>query len=255
MKKQTLSLLTIVSLVAGALSACAADVTVTVTPTFVSQYMFRGVRLGGPAFQPEVELTVGDLGVGVWASTPIDDKIDGVSDPEIDPYIYYTIKLSEKLSLEPGVIAYAYPCADEDDGYYQLTVEPYVGLDYTIGELTLSPKVYYDVILEGPTFEFTAAYTVPLEKLHTQLDFSAMIGTYWWNDSVKDASPRVKNYGNYFQVGVSLPFEITKNLSITPGVAYTEGFCNYYDDSASPKESNGYAEGHVVGSLSMALSF
>src|ERR1700712_5055824 len=57
----------------------------TTPPAFVSQYMFRGVRLGGPSFEPAVEFDYDNIGLGVWANYPMSDKVVGQSDPEIDP--------------------------------------------------------------------------------------------------------------------------------------------------------------------------
>ena len=54
-----LSALTLGSLSLSAQTApapAAPSVAVTVTPSFASQYMFRGQRLGGASFQPTVEL-------------------------------------------------------------------------------------------------------------------------------------------------------------------------------------------------------
>src|SRR5690242_3756259 len=74
----------------------------TITPAFVSQYMFRGVRLGGFSFQPNIEFDYDNIGVGVWANFPLSGKVDGVSDPEIDPYAYYTITVNDSFSIVPG---------------------------------------------------------------------------------------------------------------------------------------------------------
>ncbi|MEO7796611.1 MAG: hypothetical protein ABIY47_02675, partial [Opitutaceae bacterium] len=54
--------------------AAAPSLSVTVTPSFVSQYMFRGQRLSGVSFQPVVEATYGNFGLGVWSNFPIEDK-------------------------------------------------------------------------------------------------------------------------------------------------------------------------------------
>ncbi len=237
------------------LTATAGDVSVSVTPAFVSQYMFRGVRLGGAAFQPSVELAAGNLTVGLWASTPIADRVAGVSDPELDPYVSYTFEINEKLSIVPGFTAYVYPNADTDNGFFLATYEPYLEVNYTVGGVELTPKVYYDAILQGPTFELNAAYTVPLEKLHTQLDFSASLGTYFWDDSIKDASPRVKNRGSYYQIGVALPFELSKELKLTTGVAFAEGFDNYFTSPGVPRTENTAAVGRVVATVSLAFTF
>lgn len=231
------------------------EVSVTVTPSFMSQYMFRGVRLGGSSFQPAAELTIEDFTAGLWASFPVSDRVPGQSDPEFDPYISYTFELCENLSLEPGFIAYIYPNADTANGLYRATYEPYLSLDYTVGKLTLTPKVYYDLIMEGPTFELNTMYAVLFNKLHTELDLSASVGMYFWDDSVKDESPRIRNSGSYYQIGVSLPFEIGEHLTITPGVAYAEGFDNYYKSSGAPREKNTSAVGRVVASFSVTWTF
>jgi len=109
--------------------------------------------------------------------------------------------------------------------------------------------------MEGPTFELNAAYTVPLEKLHTELDFSGSVGTYFWNDSVNNASPRVKNSGSYYQIGVALPFSLNDRLKFTPGVAYTEGFDNKFEVSGQPDTDNNAAVGRVVATVSLSYTF
>ena len=69
--------------------AAASGGSVTASPEFVSQYMFRGERLGGPSFQPTLEFDAGDLALGLWANLPLASKVPGQSDPEIDPYVSY----------------------------------------------------------------------------------------------------------------------------------------------------------------------
>ena len=70
------------------------------TPSFASQYMFRGARLGGPSFEPSLEYDAGNLAVGVWNNTPLKDKVVGQSDPEFDFYGSYTIEaIKDTLSL------------------------------------------------------------------------------------------------------------------------------------------------------------
>jgi len=229
--------------------------TVSVTPAFVSDYMFRGVRLGGPSFQPAAELDWTNLIVGLWVNLPISDRVPGVSDPEVDPYASYTFNVNDSLSIVPGFTVYTYPDADAANGFYKVTFEPYLAVNYTLAGVKLTPKAYYDVILQGPTFELNAAYTVPLAKLHTELDFAATVGTYFWDDSVNNASPRVKNSGSYYQLGVTLPFALPKNFTLTPGVAWVQGFDNRFRISGQPDSDNGAAVGRVVFSLSLGYSF
>jgi uncharacterized protein (TIGR02001 family) len=240
---------------APAATATMPDMFLTVTPAYVSEYMFRGVRLGGSSFQPSAELTWGNLTAGLWVNLPIADRVPGQSDPELDFYASYTFNVNDNLSIVPGFTVYTYPNADTGDGFYTATFEPNLAVNYTIAGVKLTPKVYYDVIMEGPTFELNVAYTVPLKILHTELDFSASVGTYFWNDSVKDASPRVKNSGCYYQVGVALPFTLTKHLKLTPGVAYTDGFDNKFKVSGQPDAENGAAVGRVVATVGLTYTF
>lgn len=227
----------------------------TLTPAFVSQYMFRGVRLGGPSFEPTVEFDSGNLGLGVWANYPMSDKVVGQSDPEIDPYGYYTITVNDSLSIVPGFTWYNYPHANSANGFFKATFEPNLTVNYTVGGVKISPKVYYDVVLEGPTFELTAAWAYPLKDLATELDFIATVGTYKWKTAADNTFPDVKNYGDYWLVGVSAPFAINSSSKIVVGLAYTQGSNNFFKQSGSAKVENTAALGRGVITVSYAITF
>ncbi len=167
MNKNVLLLASLATLFTG--SASGADTSVTITPSFASEYMFRGIRLGGPSFQPAAELSRGDLIVGLWANLPIADRVPGQSDPELDPYISYTFNINDQLSIVPGLVAYIFPEAVTAHGFYGVTGEPNLAVNYTVAGVKLTPKVYYDVILQGPTFELNIAYTVPLEQVQGRM--------------------------------------------------------------------------------------
>ncbi|MFI5358317.1 MAG: hypothetical protein ACHQ4G_13380 [Opitutales bacterium] len=265
-----------VALVAGALSAHAQTATTTtpppaaapaaapapaapssswtVTPAFVSQYMFRGVRLGGPAFEPSVEFDSGNLAIGVWANTPITDKVPGQSDPEIDPYGSYTFTVNDNVSIAPGFTWYNYPRATKSAGFYKATFEPNLAVNLTVGAVKFTPKIYYDVVLKGPTYELNAAYTVPLKDQGTELDFTATVGSYDWTAAAEDTTPAVKNKGTYWLFGVAVPFTVSKDTKIIVGAAYTEGSSNTFEQ-AGVTTKNTAAVGRGVFSLSYAITF
>src|ERR1041385_3302680 len=90
-----------------------------IQPSFVSQYMFRGTRLGGPSFQPTIEFDSGNLALGVWSNWPIKDKVAGQSDPEIDPYGSYKLVVNDTFNVQPGFTFYTYVNANKNNGFYK----------------------------------------------------------------------------------------------------------------------------------------
>jgi uncharacterized protein (TIGR02001 family) len=227
----------------------------TFTPAVTTQYMFRGVRLGGPALQPAIEYGSGDLALGLWASFPLGDKVPGQSDPEFDFYgSYKVVAIKDTLVVQPGFTIYTYPNAKSANGFYKVTAEPNIALNYTVAGLALTPKLYYDFILEGPTAELSAAYSIPLKDAGTELAFAATIGTYKWEAYADDAVPDIKNWGNYWQAGVSMPFQITKDSKVTLGWAYVKGSDNFLKQGRTPQSANTAALGRGVVTVSWSVS-
>ena len=227
-------------------------------PAFVSQYMLRGARLGGPSFEPTIEYDFGALALGIWANTPITDKVVGQSDPEIDPYGSYTVDLvKDKLTLQPGFILYTYPNAKTKDGYYKLTFEPSLTLSWMpAGGWKITPKIYRDVVLQQTLLEFNAAYTVPLKDAGTELDFLGTYGTFKATDAFEDTAPSEKNWGNYWLLGVTVPFQIVKDTQkLLLGFAYTKGSNNYLKQGALPAAFNPSAVGRGVVTIGYAFTF
>ena len=233
----------------------------TLTPAYVSTYMFRGQRLGGQSFEPSIEADYGNLAIGVWANDPISnkDKVPGQSDPEIDPYGSYTFNVTDAFSIQPGFTWYTYVKAPLDQGYYRMTFEPNLALNYTVQGVKLTPKIYYDVILHEVTYEFDAAYTVPLKQLGTELDFLGTVGTYKGTDVVNNGSavnpPATKAWGNYWLAGVTLPFQLNSATKLSVGWAYTAGSGAYFKTDHQPKVTNTEAVGRGVATVSLAFTF
>jgi uncharacterized protein (TIGR02001 family) len=225
------------------------------TPAFASQYMFRGARLGGPSFEPTLEYDYGSLAVGVWANVPLKDKVVGQSDPEFDFYGSYSVEVAKDMTVVPGVTIYTYPNAEKNNGFYKGTFEPNIAFNYTVGGLKLTPKLYYDFVLKGPTAEITAAYVVPLTDLSTELDFTATYGTFKWKDYAPNNTPDIKNWGDYYLVGVAAPFAVSKDSKFTVGFAYTAGSNNYLKQGSAGKVANTAALGRGVVTLSYTITF
>jgi hypothetical protein len=163
--------------------------------------------------------------------------------------------IKDTLYFVPGYTIYTYPNAHKENGFYKLTAEPNVAINYTVGGVTLTPKLYYDFVLKGATWEFGAAYAVPLKDAGTELDFAGTVGTYLWTSAIPDVSPDVKNWGNYYQVGVSMPFAVGKNGKLTVGIAYAKGSGNFYKQGTDPKVANGAAVGRGVFTIGYGITF
>lgn len=233
----------------------APSVSFTATGAVVSQYMFRGQRLNGAGFQPTIEMAAGDFTAGIWGNFVLDDKVPDSSDPEIDLYGSYTMTLGKDLTLVPGITAYIYPKAPTSAGFYRSTFEPSVALNYTVEGVKLTPKIYYDTVLKGATYEFTAAYAVPLKDIGSELGFTATAGTYKLTEFANNTTPNVKAWGDYWLVGVSMPFQLDKNSKLSLGFAYTEGRNAFTKQGGLPKSNNTLAVGRGVATISYALSF
>jgi len=233
----------------------------TFTPSYVTTYMFRGQRLGGQSLEPSFEGDYGNLALGVWTDFPYDyeNRVPGQSDPEIDPYGSYTFNLTDSLSIQPGFTWYTYCTAPTDQGFYRMTFEPNLAVNYTVDGVKFTPKYYHDVILHTATYEFNAAYTVPFKSIGSEFDFSGTVGTYLGTDVVntgKATNPvNTKAWGNYWLVGVSMPFQLTPHWKLILGWAYTEGSGAYAKVGTLPKMINTEAVGRGVGSGALAFTF
>ena len=233
----------------------------TLTPDYVSTYMFRGQRLGGNSFEPSLSAAYGNWSFEVWANDPLSnkDKVPGQSDPEIDPQGSYTFTINDSLNIQPGFTWYTYVRAPLDQGYYRETFEPNIALNYTVSGVTLTPKFYYDVVLHTATYEFDAAYAVPLKSLGSELDFSGSVGTYKGTDVTNTGSiPNpvdTSAWGNYWQMGASMPFTLTSSIKLVAGWAYTEGTSAYTKTGSLPKTVNPEAVGRGVATGSFVWTF
>ena len=235
--------------------AASSGVSFTATAAVVSEYMFRGQRLNGAGFQPSIEMAAGDFTAGIWTNFVLDDKVPDSSDPEIDLYGAYTFTLAKDLTLVPGATAYFYPSAPTNAGYFRSTFEPSLALNYTVQGVKLTPKLYYDTVLEGATYEFTAAYAVPLKDIGSELGFTATLGTYLLKDVSNKTTPAVKAWGDYWLVGVTLPFQLDKNSKLSVGLAYTEGRDAFTKQGTAGRAHHSLAVGRGVVTVAYSRSF
>lgn len=230
----------------------AAPASVTANATYVSEYVFRGQTLAGASLQPAVEVNAGNFTFGAWNSTPL--KTDGLRDESLETDFYgsYAFTVSPNITVTTGATYYVYPRAITNDGSYRSTLEPSLGLTYNLGDVTVTPKAYYDVTLKSLTGELTANHTVSLKAIGTQLDLIGTVGTYKATDAVNGS--QTKSWGNYWLAGVSAPFQVAKNAKLTVGYAYSSNWSTFSKIGNAPKTDDGTG-GHGVVSVGLGYSF
>ncbi len=227
----------------------------SLTTAVTSRYMFRGVRVGDESLQPSLDYARGPLALGIWSSIGLADQVSGDSDPEVDFYGAYSFgNDSETWSVTPGLNIYTYPDARRADGLYRATFEPSLAVSAIVGGIRFTPTLYHDLTLRGTTAEVTAEFAVPLTTLGTELGFSATVGTYKWSSVTADASPREKNWGDYWSAGVTLPYQVGARSSVSLAIAYAEGRHNFYKQGTDPKQPNDDAVGRVVVTVSYTVT-
>lgn len=235
-----------------------ASAAVSLTPSLVSQYMFRGIHIEGPSFQPSVEVVAGNLVAGVWANFPVASAPAGDQTDEIDPYASYKIAVSGNASLLPGIQIYGYPHSDTGAGSYRATVEPYLGLTYVVGPLTFSPKIYYDVILDSETYELNAGYKVPLPAVHTELDFAATLGTDVTHHPTNTAAsglPQAETRNSYWMAALTVPISFVRVGNLSLGYAYMMGFSGSVRESGMARMTDPASMGRPVLSVIYEYGF
>ncbi|MCU0791718.1 MAG: TorF family putative porin [Opitutaceae bacterium] len=175
---------------------------VTVDVTYVSDYVFRGAKLGGASIQPSVEAAYGDFYAGAWHTSELSNTTANAT--ETDLYAGYGLALTDTLSLDAGVTRYTYEGGSNDD-----TTEVYVGLS---ADVLLSPSLYYyyDFDLETYTVEASVGYSLPIDAVNTSLDLSGAVGHV--------GAPGEDR--TYFVVGAAVPYALSETATLTVGVDY-----------------------------------
>lgn len=91
-----------------ALAATAAQADITITPTVVNDYDFRGISQNAkdPALQLGVDTTSGPIHVGVWTSQV---NFGSGNSSEIDWVADYSFGSEETVKWNSGIVYYTYP--------------------------------------------------------------------------------------------------------------------------------------------------
>ena len=96
---------------------------------------------------------------------------------------------------------------------------------------------------------------MPLKDIGSELGFTATYGTFLLKEAANDVSPSVKSWGDYWLLGVTMPFQLTKTSKLVAGFAYTEGRNAYTKQGTLGRAPNSLAVGRGVVTLAYSCSF
>ena len=200
-KKTSLALAALVAGVSAQAQDAKSDLSVTVDVTYVSDYLFRGAKLGDASVQPSVEAAYGDFYAGAWHSSEVSHS-DGAT--ETDLYAGYGFAINETFSLDAGVTRYTYDGGSDLD-----STEVYVGVS---ADVLLSPSAYYyyDFDYETYTIEGSIGHSFPIDAIKASLDLSAKVGHVG-----APGDDRTYSVG-----GAAVPFKLSDTATLTVGVDY-----------------------------------
>lgn len=237
MKKTILALAVLAAGVsASAQETASSPLSVTLDVTYVSDYVFRGVRLADASVQPSIEASYGDFYAGLWHSNALSDGPHNFSGSETDIYAGYNLAINETFSADLGVTRYTYNGGSNGNSTTDGdTTEVFAGLK---ADVLLSPSVYYyyDFDLEVSSYIASIGHSLPIEQAGVSLDLSATFGY------IQIPGGNGSDYC-YWGVGAAVPYKLNDNAVLTAAVNYTSL------DRASLEQDQ------VVFSLGLAIGF
>jgi uncharacterized protein (TIGR02001 family) len=196
---------------------------VTTDFTYSSEYVFRGVENQDNAFQSSVEITAGDIYVGLWTSQALNNKDSAFAKgSEVDIYGGYKYKVSDALTVEAVGTYYLYPSARSARDEARQSYELGAGATYNFRGFSPSIYYYYDLVLESTTVQGSIGYSYPLKELGASLDLNAFVGSVDTNDGNGSHSGEPAQNYNFYGADVSVVYNLAENARATFGVHYTD---------------------------------
>ncbi len=201
---------------------------VTLDTTYVSDYIFRGVKLADASIQPSVEASYGDFYAGLWHSNSISDGSNNFGGSETDVYAGYNLAINETFSVDLGATRYTYTGGSQDD-----TTEAFAGVK---ADVLLSPSVYYyhDFDLEISSYIASVGHSLPIAQLGLSVDLSATLGYVQIAGENSDYT--------YWGVGGAVPYKLSETATLTGAVNYTS-----VDDNSIDQDQVVFSVGLAIG--------
>lgn len=208
MKKTILALAALAVGASAYAQETAKSLAVTLDVTYVSDYVFRGVKQADASIQPSVEASYGDFYAGIWHSNDINSSA-GIS--ETDFYAGYNLAINETFSADLGVTRYTYNGSGSSANN---STEVYAGIKADLFGLSPSAYYYHDFDNEISSYIASIGHTIAISKIGLSLDLSA---TYGW---IQRPSSINGDY-SYWGAGVAVPYSLSETATLTAAVNYT----------------------------------
>lgn len=256
MKRKTTGIMIAAALlvcIAGAAYAEGPAVAGSASVDVMSNYIWRGQKLSNSwVLQPSVGITYGPVGASIWGNYDSDRVETGSSGSghgefnEVDFTLTYTRQVGA-FTVGGGYIYYAFDGAND-------TQEVYLTATYNV---LLSPTltVYYDYDEGNGAFIIAGlSHTFGLPK-----DMAVKVGataSYNIENGIMGFDRKGGKFTNFYngELTSSLSIPITKNISVSPKIAYSFPLSNDAKAAISSISDDG-KKSVLYGGLNLTLSF
>jgi uncharacterized protein (TIGR02001 family) len=183
-----------------------AQLSISTTFAYESEYVFRAIQYADDSFQPGVEFAYEGAYFGVWSNQPIVDPGAAFLN-EVDFYGGYGFDINESVSGDFGITLYWFP---EEPATSGSTTEIYAGFGFAAPG---DPSVYfyYDFDLETFTAVVSLGHSFPIESADGAYSIDVGVDVGW-------VSPAGGSDGFYTQGSADISYSFSDNASISFGI-------------------------------------
>jgi len=219
--KKTIASLALAAITMGGFHAHAQvpmleDVSLGMTQSFESEYIFRGFQEGRRVYQSSVDAALpmgaGTLYTEAWGSFPVQGAAQGWN--ELNLIAGYSVPV-ELVNIDVGFTYYWFPergfIADRNR-----EKEVYVGVGF---DTILNPEIYvfHNFSIDAWIVEASIGHNYPLDEV-LSLDLRAKAGTAKASDMNSDQSPgKPSESWNYYQLSADLVYALNEITTLSVG--------------------------------------
>ncbi len=186
---------------------------------FTTAYLWRGMRYGGMAFQPDASIGYGGLSIEAWANIGAVDNSFKEFDPELDITLQYSV-----AGLTVGYTHYYYFDGTKYFGYKKPSLAAYEAEKY--------PTCQGEVFAK---FEFGEIF----EKIPLTVMWSTFVAGDDWKElyenpeDPEELTGLKRAFSSYLEVSYKAPLPLGFSLTPTVGMTPWASFYNFYEKKFS----------------------